>query len=674
MNVKVAHKIILGFTVILLLLIVSSVSSIGILANIEEATEQVDSQAIPIQQLSNSIQIELLKQAKQASQIDGIQDLALLEQLKIAFEQGGQQLAVHRTKLTKLLKGQPMEKQLKLFLSQYESFVIDVQQMLDNKVGVIEKGAELASIEDELNLYLDEAGALLVDLTYLEDPDEQATIDRIAGAAGQIEGYLINVTDATKSVNQINDLAEVQDSEAVINQSLGTIEQQTVYLVNLGQDYNTDGVIEQFVEEFNKSKNLLSGDNNYFAVKISQLELQKALNISLVSSEKNISQSIEIIDGLLSQVDDNLQRLQQDVFDDVDRGQMLTSIIMIVLIAASITIAFLTIRSMIEPLNKINNVLSSIAQGDLSHQLDVNSRDEYGQLSTNVNSVVSHLKVLIDEIGQNANALNVAANRSEEEIQSVAQSLDTQQDTVNGVTNITQALSLNADEVLAKSTDAESQMTEALDRSNELEQRANSTASKISDLSELLDATAGRMSALDKEATNISSILETIQSIADQTNLLALNAAIEAARAGEAGRGFSVVADEVRMLASRTQESTAEINAMIDSLQSQTGSVVAEIEQGKDGAKLCQTDTERLLETLTTISQAIEQMHMMSSDISSAAEQQNSLSNEINQSIALVSDISQQSSEKSSSTLGYSHEVATLAKQLEQSVDAFKVK
>lgn len=674
MSVKVAHKIMLGFAVILFLLIVTSVSSIGILANIESATVQVDERAIPIQKQSNNIQISLLMQAKQASQIQSVSDLAELEALKQSFEQGSAQLAKDKLTLSRLLKGLPMESQLKKFQSQYQMFAQDVSQMFMYKQRVIEQADVLANLENDLNLYLDEAGALLVDLTYLEDPDEQNTIDRIAGAAGQIEGYLINVTDATKSVNAITDLDEVKDSQAVIYQSLGTIEQQTKYLVSLGEDYNTDGLIEQFVEEFDKSNNLLRGDNNFFSAKIDQLEQLQMMGQSLMSSERNVNESISVIGTLSKQVDNYLAELQQDVFNDVERGQMLTTIIMIVIVVVSVVVALLTIRSMMEPLNKINSVLGYIAKGDLSQQLDVSRQDEYGQLSTNVNSVVSHLKTLINDISQNSTALNQAASQSEQELQGVNSSLAEQQVTVGDIAAITNELNQNADEVLEKSTNAEQQMAQALDQSKELGNKANSTATRINELSTMLDDTAGLISVLNQEATNISSILETIQSIADQTNLLALNAAIEAARAGEAGRGFSVVADEVRMLASRTQESTAEINTMIESLQKQTHRVVDEIEQGKQGAKYCQQDTEQLLQTLTGINEAIEQMSDMSSEISHSANQQNALSNDINASMAQVSDISKQSSEKSMTTLSYSQQVASLAQQLANSVDEFTVK
>ncbi|WP_286262627.1 methyl-accepting chemotaxis protein [Thalassotalea atypica] len=673
MNLKVAHKVIIGFGVIILLLIFTSMSSIGILADIEEATVKVDELAIPTQQQSNAMQISLLKQGKLSSQIPNTTTLNQLEQIESSYQKIGQQLSTQKSSLIALLKQQKLDKQVSAISKTYESFNNGFELMLSYKRNVIKSTAQLSEYQATLNYSLDEAGLFLGDLSYLDDPDNQATVDRIAGSAGQIEGYLIGVTNSSQGVAMIKDLIELEDNQAVIQSSISNINQMVSYLVREGEEYNTDGVIESFVEEYNKASAILMSEQGFFSAKRSQLEYQEALLESTSETESSVNQLVSLIDKLLLQVDDNLQALQTGVLEDVNQGQLTTMVIMVVMIVAGSGIAFATVRAMILPLSRINNVLGYIAQGDLSRHLHVTSQDEYGVLSTNVNSVLDHLKTLIANIGDNSTSLNAAAAQSTHEIKAVAQSLTQQQSTVEKMTTVTDELNRNADDVLSKSTHAEEQMTQALSQSGELEQRANTTAARISALTSMLDDTAGLISVLNREATNIGGILETIQSIADQTNLLALNAAIEAARAGEAGRGFAVVADEVRMLASRTQESTAEINAMIESLQNQTNKVVDEIGNGKAEANQCQQQTENLLEFLVIINQAIEQMHQMSSEISASATQQNLLSNEINSGILEVSQISQASSEKSVSTLEYSEEVSILADKLKYSVDEFKV-
>ena len=265
MNLKIAHKIIIGFTVILLLLILASVSSIAILANIEKATTQVDQLALPIQRESNAIQVKLLTQAKQASQISSQANLQALEALEQAFVAQGKQLNNHKQQLQALSLDERTATQLKSFEGQYQAFDQTVQRMFGHESRLVAYKKQLSELEEGLNLHLDEAAALLVDLTYLEDYEQQAMIDRIAGAAGQIEGWLINVTDATKGVLILTEVTEVQASQEVILQAIGNIDQQISYLVRLGEDYNTDGIIELFVEEFEKSKVLLTGSDNVFA-------------------------------------------------------------------------------------------------------------------------------------------------------------------------------------------------------------------------------------------------------------------------------------------------------------------------------------------------------------------------------------------------------------------------
>ena len=317
-----------------------------------------------------------------------------------------------------------------------------------------------------------------------------------------------------------------------------------------------------------------------------------SLNQSLTQSEQEIAQAVKAIDALLESVDDNLSQLQRAVFDNVETGQSTSLGILVSLFVIGLGIAFATVRAMIGPLRGINRVLSYIAQGDLSRQLEVRSDDEFGELSRNVNRVVADLRKLIADIGDNTRVLNTAAEQTSKEVAEVTQTLLRQKDIVLEVTGVTDELGFSADDILAKANNAEQQMNSALQQSDELKGIANTTSDHMGTLVKTLDLTSEVMVVLQQESTNISSILETIRSISDQTNLLALNAAIEAARAGEAGRGFAVVADEVRMLASRTQESAGEIDTMIQSLQKKTASAVADIANGKEEANQCQQHTE----------------------------------------------------------------------------------
>lgn len=344
-------------------------------------------------------------------------------------------------------------------------------------------------------------------------------------------------------------------------------------------------------------------------------------------------------------------------------------------LAICLGIAVFFPRLITNDLNEINQKLTDIAEGegDLTARIDIRRKDELGNLSYSVNRFIAQLQKMVQEIAINTSSVATAA----EELSSIAvdvnESVAQESSAVDMVVTAVTEMGAAVEQVAANTNETAQQANDASDAATTGRNIVGSTMTEIEMLSGKIHEASGVIEQLQTEADSIASVLDVIRGIAEQTNLLALNAAIEAARAGEQGRGFAVVADEVRTLASKTQQSTQDIQVMIETLQTGVGRAVASMEEGTQKAATTVEIGEKANSALADIETSIQGINDKAIQIASATEQQHQVTEDINKNMTMISDLSSHSTESAQQVTNASSELAELAANLQTIVSRFKV-
>nr|WP_277592812.1 methyl-accepting chemotaxis protein [Pseudomonas chlororaphis] len=358
---------------------------------------------------------------------------------------------------------------------------------------------------------------------------------------------------------------------------------------------------------------------------------------------------------------------------DAARARSTLAIVTALALLFGLVAAWSITRQIVIPLRQTLKVVERVASGDLSENLQVERRDELGQLQRAMQRMTLSLRELIGGISDGVTQIASAAEQLSAVTEQTSAGVNSQKVETDQVATAMNEMAATVQEVARNAEEASEAAVAADQQAREGDKVVGEAIAQIERLAAEVGNSTAAMGHLKQESDKIGSVLDVIKSVAQQTNLLALNAAIEAARAGEAGRGFAVVADEVRSLAQRTQKSTEEIEELIVGLQNGTQEVANIMDNSRNLTDSSVELTRRAGGSLENITRTVSAIQAMNQQIAAAAEQQSAVAEEINRSVLNVRDVSEQTSAASEETAASSVELARLGTHLQTLVGRFRV-
>jgi methyl-accepting chemotaxis protein len=652
-----------GFTIIVVLFVITIMIMLNGMNTIHSYFGSVSTTSLPLVSLSNQTSVKLLSADKSFKDFLTTQSEERMNTMRSEFSASMEEFATTLEQLaTASANNLELEERITQLRDVQVRYQTEAQEAMDNYQSMFAAQAEVQQSSRRFQkLHTD------LSVGMKEYIDDQSSISVKVMA----KSYFLKLKDAemiTSDALASSDSNTVQ--EAVDKNRKAVTHLNYAYRGLATQMPELKGVFDksvaQFTKDVGKKGGVLDQHNRY-------LHARAALYDNIANLAAEVDGAMATLNSFNETATNTLNQTLVEAGEVFDEGVIKAIAIGVAVTALAIGIGYHIAQSVRQPLNSTLRTLESLTQGDMTQRIEVKYNNEFRRLGNHINTLADSLHNVLVKLNDASDNLTNTAADNEKTSSSAQEQLSAQREQTASVATAMTEMSHSVQEVASSAQSSLEKVHQVESASESGRQIMSSNISTINQLEERLNESVEAVSELQKMSSHIGSILDVIRNIAEQTNLLALNAAIEAARAGEQGRGFAVVADEVRVLAQKTTESTSEIETMISNLQSSSKSAGQVIES-------CMKDMERSVEQASSANGAMEEIQaliieisQMSTHISQAAVEQSETTSDIAKNIEEINHIADSSYQAMSSIASTSENLTSLANQQGELVHRFKL-
>ena len=663
MKGSVIKRMYAGFALIIIMFAVTITIMMNSMNQIHSNFESVSETSLPLVALSNQTSVQLLSADKSFKDFLTTQNAERMSAMRTEF-------AASQNSFSEVLG--------------------NLEAASQNNVSLTERIAQLRAMEERYFAEADEAMNNYVAMFEAQEQVQKASRDfqRLHSelTVGMKE-YVADQKSISVKVMAKSYFIKLQDAEVITSDALASsdvafvqkaVNQNKKAVTHLNYAYRGlstqlpalknvfDESVQKFTKDVGQKGGVLDKHNNY-------LQAKQALYVNIANLAVEIDQAMAVLDSFNVTAEEQLNASLADASSIYDKGLFNAIAIGIVVTVFAAAIGYHIAHSVREPLTRILGTLEGLTEGDMTQRIDIRYDNEFSRVSRHINTLADNLHNILVKLNDASDDLTKTASVNQKTSSETQVQLNNQREQTATVATAMTEMSHSVQEV-ANSAQSSLGMVQQVESASESgRQIMNTNISTINQLEVRLTESVSAVGELQQMSSKIGSILDVIRGIAEQTNLLALNAAIEAARAGEQGRGFAVVADEVRVLAQKTTQSTSEIETMISNLQSSSKAASNVIES-------CMNDMDMSVEQASSANSAMEEIQAlimeishMSTHISQAAAEQSETSGDIARNIEDINHIADASYQAMSSIAEASQNLTILANQQGDLVHQFKL-